>query len=423
MNHFARCCFGLLTALFWAAAPSYAYSVFTHEQLIDLTWMSAIRPLLQQRFPGITENQLNQAHAYAYGGCAIHDLGYYPFGKTFFSDVTHYVRTGDFVSSLLRNARNPDEYAFAIGALSHYIGDSVGHQDGINPATSIEFPKLAAKFGPSMTYDENPHAHVRTEFGFDVDQLSKHRLAPSAYLRFIGLAVSRDLLERAFYETYSLHLREVLGGRRPTFRSYNWAVRSFLPRIAYAETVLHRNQFTADATGSNLHLYEENLAQADFQNAWSRYRRRPGLKTHLVALLLKIVPKIGPLSLAKIRVPSARTEDLYVSSLNRSIGEFKSRLQTLSQPGDGLDLGPNRDLDTGRAIRPGEYPLTDQTYAKLLDKLGEHRDRPLPPLLRSEILAYFADPQALTRLHLSRKAKEKVAGQVLVWNRLPAGAP
>src|SRR5258705_12279508 len=95
----------LLMVLTLSCANSNAYSVLTHEELIDLAWNDSIRPLLLARFPGATDHQLVVAHSYAYGGCAVQDMGYYPFGKRFFSNLTHYVRTGDFVSWMLRNAR------------------------------------------------------------------------------------------------------------------------------------------------------------------------------------------------------------------------------------------------------------------------------------------------------------------------------
>ena len=71
---------------------AFAYSVLTHEEIIDLVWTDEIRPLLLQRFPGLTEEQITEAHAYAYGGAVIQDLGYYPFGSTEFSDLVHYDR-------------------------------------------------------------------------------------------------------------------------------------------------------------------------------------------------------------------------------------------------------------------------------------------------------------------------------------------
>src|SRR5579863_862535 len=137
-----------------------AYSLLTHEQLIDLTWQDSVVPLLLSRYPGLTPAQLDEARAYAYGGCVIQDIGYYPFGDASFSDLTHYVRSGDFVVSLFRNANTADELAFAVGALSHYIGDSVGHSVATNRAVPVEFLKLRAKYGPVVNYAEGKHQHI-----------------------------------------------------------------------------------------------------------------------------------------------------------------------------------------------------------------------------------------------------------------------
>jgi hypothetical protein len=79
------------------ADNSLAYSVLTHEEIVDLLWADDIRPLLLKRFPNLSEEQIKEAHAYAYGGAVIQDLGYYPFGSTEFSSLVHYVRSGDFV--------------------------------------------------------------------------------------------------------------------------------------------------------------------------------------------------------------------------------------------------------------------------------------------------------------------------------------
>ena len=229
----------LTAATMLAPQITGAYSVFTHEELIDLTWRSAIRPLLLERFPGSTDAQLREAHAFAYGGCAAQDMGYYPFGNKFFSDLTHYVRAGDFINSLFRESRNVDEYAFAIGALSHYIGDSIGHSIAVNPSTGINFPGLAKKYGPIVTYDESPHAHVRTEYAFDIGQLSKRTFAPPAFMRFIGFRVPRGLLERAFVATYGIEVRELIGKTRPAMKSYRASVRTFIPIFSNVEIVLH----------------------------------------------------------------------------------------------------------------------------------------------------------------------------------------
>jgi hypothetical protein len=383
--------------LLWPRSGS-GYSVQTHEQLIDLAWKPAIVPLLQARYPGLTPAKLDEAHAYAYGGCAIQDLGYYPFGSEFFSNLTHYVRTGDFIQSLLRNAKNPDELAFAVGALSHYVGDSTGHSVATNPSVAKEFPKLDAKYGPSVTYDENPHAHVRVEFAFDINEISKRRFAPSRYLAHVGIHVADDLLARAFFETYGLQLTDVLGGhlKRPALGGYKFAVRRFLPRIAYAETVLHRHRMPADDNDADFQTMEKALAQSDFENGWDAYRKKAGIGTYVVAGLIYIVPPVGPLALVKIRGPEDATEQLYVTSVNQStakIGRLLGETKNADTAGMAADL-PNLDLDTGLRTIPGTYKLTDETYAKLLRTIARPGFGKIPAGLQADIEAFYAEAKA-----------------------------
>jgi hypothetical protein len=290
--------------MIFGAANSSAYSVLTHEELIDLAWNDSIRPLLLARFPGATDEQLRVAHAYAYGGCAIQDMGYYPFGKQFFSNLTHYVRTGDFIAWLFRNAHTIDEYAFAIGALSHYMGDTIGHSEAINPATAVEFPRLRRKFGSAVTYDQSPHGHIRTEFAFDVEEVANQAFAPPAYLRSIGFNVPRKFLEQAFINTYGFDIHEVLGRARPALRSYQTSVRSFIPAFAEAEVVLHRHQFPPHPDDEAYRIFAERVARTSYERRWKRTYRGPGFKAHLLAILVLIIPKIGSASDLAIKIPN-----------------------------------------------------------------------------------------------------------------------
>jgi hypothetical protein len=398
---------------------SLSYSVLTHQQLIDLAWNGLLEPLLKKRFPQTTAAGLQQAHAYAYGGCAIQDVGYYPFGKEFFSNLTHYVRTGDFITHLLRDSRNVNEYAFALGALSHYVGDNVGHHDAINPSTAIGFPKLEKKYGPVVTYDENPHAHVRTEFAFDIDELSRHRLAPGAYLRFIGFRVPVGLLAQAFEETYSLRLRDVLGRGRPAVRSYRTAVRSFLPRIAHAETVLHRNDFPPDIADAELQRFLDAIARSDFQTVWNKYRRTPGVQTHLLAVLIRIIPKIGVLSELAIKIPTPETQQLYVNSVNRSVDLYGSFLKQLS---DSPSISiPDQDLDTGEKTKPGAYALTDKTYATLLHRVTTDGQGHITAGLKQDILDFYSDLNAPFATKKSKTAWAQVLKDLATLRDMPAG--
>ena len=407
---------------FLCAQPLGAYSVFTHQELIDLAWTDGIRSLLLDRFPSTTPAQLREAHAYAYGGCLIQDMGYYPFGKKFFSNLTHYARTGDFVVNLFRNAHDVNEYAFAVGALSHYVGDSIGHSRAVNPATAVEFPNLEQKFGPSVNYGESPHGHIRTEFAFDIGQIAKKTFAPPSYLQHVGFRVPGRLIERAFVQTYGFDIHE-LSGRRfsPVLRSYRSSVRSFIPAFAGAEVVLHGGQFPPDVQDDAYRKFADRLSRAAYERYWKHPDPGPGFGSHVLAIVVKIVPKIGAISDLAIKVPNERTEDWYIRSVNETVDRFQQLLTDLRTK--NVLLLRNRDLDTGAAVKPGAYPLADITYAQLLHRIVSKPDRLVPIGVRRDLLKYYADPNApivtkkdrhawqtvLSELHTLEKMKTETA--------------
>jgi hypothetical protein len=302
---------------FVSARPAGAYSVLTHEQLIDLTWQSSIVPLLLSRYPTLTPAQIEHARAYAYGGCVIQDIGYYPFGDPFYSDLTHFIRSGDFVVALFGNAGNADELAFAIGALSHYIGDSVGHAEATNLSVPVEFPRLRRRYGNSVSYAEGEHQHVQTEFAFDIDEVAHGRFAPVHYLRHVGLEVPTKQLALAFYQTYGI--REDFSGsrgRRVNVAGYRFSVHRFIPRIAYAVTILHRHREPADdLSAPDLQRLSAEIAAVARQNNWAAYKRRAGIGTYTLAGFLYILPKFGALKLVAVKGPTAQTEAEYIHSV------------------------------------------------------------------------------------------------------------
>ena len=413
-----------------------AYSLLTHEQLIDLAWDGSIAPLLLSRYPNLTPADLDRARAYAYGGCVIQDIGYYPFGDASFSNLTHYVRTGDFIVNLFRNAQNANELAFAVGALSHYIGDSEGHPLAINVAVPIEFPSLGAKYGKEVNYAQGRHQHVQTEFAFDINDIAHHRLAPIRYLRHIGLEVSVRQLRMAFYQTYGLY-EDFSGkrGRRINVRAYRFAVRTFIPRIAYAVTLLHRKHEPPDPDTPEFAEMQTEIAAIAAENHWDQYRRRAGIGTWMLAGLLYVLPKVGPFSLVAIKGPTVATEADYIHSVSLSNSALRHMLARFTPPSsrrpivvNGAAINatqehalnepppthvlpgnpavnnetrqerldphhplPNRDLDTGRVVQPGGYPLTDSTYADLLHVLTSQPDQPVPPGIKEDIQAYYAN--------------------------------
>jgi hypothetical protein len=382
----------LLLCFLLVCNPAGAYSLLTHEQLIDLTWQSSIVPLLRSRYPNITPEELERARSYAYAGCVIQDVGYYPFGDPFFSDLTHYVRSGDFVVHLFQDAKDANQLAFAIGALSHYIGDNIGHSQATNRAVPVEFPKLAAKYGPVVTFGEGKHPHIQTEFAFDINQIAHHRLAPVSYLRHVGLNVPTAQLATAFYETYGLSEDfSKARSRRINVGGFRFAVRSFIPRIAYALTVLHRSRMPADSTSPDLQKLADEVAGVAADNNWDQYRKKAGIGTYSLAGVIYVLPKIGPLKMLAIKGPTDKTEEEYVRSVNQSTEALSSMLARFDKPTRTL---PNRDLDSGAKVQPGAYRLTDDTYAKLLDKLVADPHHTVPPGLKSDIVNYYADPHA-----------------------------
>lgn len=397
MKRRASCSYllALLITFLLLNSNSIAYSVLTHEELIDLAWNDSIRPLLLAKFPGATDGELVVAHSFAYGGSAVQDMGYYPFGKKFFSNLTHYVRSGDFVMRLLSDATTLNEYAFAIGALSHYLGDSIGHSEAVNLATAQEFPKLKAKYGDSVTYGESPHSHIRTEFAFDVEELSARAFAPAAYLERVGFRVPRTFLRQAFIATYGIDIAEVLGKARPDLKSYRTSVRTFIPAFAEAEVVLHKKQFPPHPDTEAYRIFSERIARTNYQRRWKHAYKGPGIKAHLLAILVFIVPKIGAASDLAIKIPSQETEEWYLSSVNRTVDRFREILHKLLTDSASVKLA-NLDLDTGDRVRLGDYKLADKTYTQLLARLTSKPRRSVPEDLKRNVIQYYEGSLSIT---------------------------
>lgn len=375
-----------------ASAPLGAYAIFAHQELIDLVWDRSIRPVLLQRYPGLTDRQLREARAYAYGGSIIQDMGYYPIGHRFFSDLTHYVRSGDFVAALFHTSKNADELAFAIGALSHYVGDSTGHPEAVNPATGSTFPDVARKYGADVTYAEAPIDHNRVEFGFDVAQIAQQHYTPQRYRKQVGFRVADAALSRALIETYGLTLQQTLGHVRPGAISYRICVHDLLPLFAQAQVV---------RLGGNVRRQNNNLANRTYVKAADHGQpkapagmyRRPGVKAHLLAGIMHVVPRIGPLRIVDIKAPTMATGDRFVRSMNQSEALFSMLLAQYASAPDRFHL-ENYDLDTGYPVAPGRYSLTDQTYARLLDIFADQQlIHPSAEMIRN-VLAYYSDPNA-----------------------------
>lgn len=349
--------------------------------------------MLLARFPQATPEDLKRAHAFAYGGSVMQDMGYYPFGKKYFSDLVHYVRSGDFVATLISESSDLDEYAFALGALAHYSSDNMGHPT-INQVVAIEFPKLRKKFGDEVTYGDDHKSHIRTEFGFDMVQVAKNRYTSDRFHDFIGFEISKPVLERAFQKTYGLKLSDVMGDEDLAISTFRRAVSLVVPEMTRVALLNRRADLVRETPNFDKKKFLYHLSRADYEKEWGKGYRHPGLGSRILAFILRIIPKVGPASALDFKVPSTQTENMYVKSVNKTMDDYHHRLHQAR--GDNLQYA-DTDCDTGREARAGEYRLADETYAHLLRDLSQSNFAQTTPELRTNILAYYAEPKASFR--------------------------
>lgn len=366
---------------------SSAYSVLTHEEIVDLVWAEQIRPLLLQRYPGLSEDQIREAHAYAYGGAVIQDLGYYPFGSSDFSNLVHYVRSGDFVIELLAQSQDVNEYAFALGALSHYASDIAGHP-AVNQAVAIQYPKLRAKFGQSVRYAQDKTAHLKTEFGFDMAQVAKNRYASQQYHDFIGFKVSKSLLERAFPVVYGVELKDVLAHEDLAIGSYRFSVSRLIPQMTEVALRTHKKDLMRETPNFAKQKFLYRLSRSEYEKEWGKDYTKADFGTRFWSALLRYMPKVGPFKGMGFNNPTPQTEDLYIKSINATVDQYGAFLAEVRT--NTLVL-PNCDFDSGQATEPAEYALTDDTYAKLLAKISERKFDLTTAELRENILGFYVD--------------------------------
>jgi Zinc dependent phospholipase C len=390
------------------ARPCRAYSVLTHEEIVDLLWQDQIQPLLKNRFPAATEEDLRKAHAFAYGGCVVQDMGYYPFGSKYFSDLVHYVRSGDFVVALIEQSSDLNEYAFALGALSHYAADNSGHPT-INRVVAIEFPSLGRKYGEQVRYADDPKSHIRTEFGFDMVQVAKNRYTSDRYHDFIGFSVSKDLLDRAFFMTYTLRLNDVFGDPDLAIGTFRRAISAVIPEMTRVALLARRQEIVADTPNFNQKKFLYYLSRKGYEKEWGTQYRKPGAGTKILAFFLRLVPKVGPFRALSFKIPTTRTEDMYIKSVDLTVENYRTLLRESKD--DKLQLA-NKDFDTGRDTRAGEYQLTDKGYEKLLDQLAKRNFDHLTPQLQENLLEFYADLNAPIWTKRSKKAWTQTLAEI-----------
>lgn len=395
-----------------------AYAVLTHEAIIDSVWDDSLRPLLLQRFPKTTPQELLEARRFAYGGSLFQDIGYYPFGSKFFSNLIHYVRTGDYVKALLHESQNANEYAFALGALSHYLSDVDGHRLSTNVAVPILYPKLHRKFGNIVTYEEKPSAHLKVEFGFDVVQVARGNYLPESFHDFIGFDVSKELLERVIPQVYGLQFDDVFGNFGMAMGTFRFSISELIPKttkIAWQLKEKEIQQLKPEMTRTKF-LYV--MPRNEFEKEWGKEYKKPGFGTKILAFFIRIIPKIGPFSVLSFKAPTPEIEKMFLESYTTTVEQYRSMLNDEKRTRLSLD---NKNLDTGKITTPGEYELADETYAKLLDELSEKQFAGVMPELRQNILSYFNNSQARLKIKQGHDDRDKLQDQLDALQSSSAG--
>lgn len=382
-----------------------AYSELSHEAIIDALWDVRLKAVLLTRFPNATAEQIKEAHSYAYGGSVIQDMGYYPHSNGYFSDLTHYARSGDFILALISDAHTLDEFAFALGALSHYAADNDGHRLGTNIGEGLIYPKLRRKYGQIVTYSDDPNAHLKTEYAFDVEQVAQANYASEAYHDFIGFNVPAPLLERAFRETYGFEMAEMFDNVDVAIGSYRYSLSTLIPlftRVAWAD---HNSEIRHARQGITKRRFLYVMRRSSYEREWGKDYDRPSFLDRVLAFILKLLPPIGRLSLLKFRPLTPYVEQLFMHSFDQAAKDYQAQL--IQADARALRL-PNMNFDVGRITPPGDYKLQEETYAFWLDRLAQDGFNGVPYVVRNDILTYYKDPGAAISPQLRRQDRQKL---------------
>ena len=402
-------CVLLALVLALSARPAAGYAVLTHQANIDSTWERCLVPAILKRYPGSTPEQLADAKAYAYGGAIIQDMGYYPFGSVLFTNLTHYVRSGDFVRNMLAEARDRNDYAFALGSLAHYAADLNGHPEGTNKAMASVYPDLKAKFGDIITYEQAPKQHTQLEFAFDVVQLASGKYRNSDYHQKIGFQVSKATLERAFLKTYGLELGQVIVNVDLSIASFRFAVSQLIPTAARAAWHYKRKDILQISPGARRRDYLKRESPREYRKLYGNSYKKPGFGARMLSYFIRLLPKIGPLKPFAFKLPTPEAQKFFRASFQKTMAAYCTSISR--QPADTaaapLALA-NADFDTGHTTKAGEYPLADETYGEWLRKLADKKFEHLTPAAQQNILAFFG-PEPKTPASSEEKEQRKQA--------------
>jgi hypothetical protein len=365
-----------------------ALGVLTHEAIIDAAWEKSILPLLRSKYPSSTPEQFLEAHAYAYGGAVAPDMGYYPFGNPFFTDLIHYVRSGDIVKALLDEAQTLNELAFAVGFLAHYNADNHGHPEATNISVPLVYPKMQKKFGDTVTYAENKISHMRMEFGFDVLQTARGNYASKDYHDFIGFKVDTAVLARAFYKTYGLNVYEIFNNHLAfTVESFRFMVANVFPLITKTAWARKKSDIRKlDSTATITRIVYKNRIK-DYNKEFGKGYQGPGFFSTTLSVFIRVIPKIGPFRALKFKVPVNEAETYFAASFDSIVNSLNRDVNTLKNSALEID---NFDYDTGNPTKHCEYELADGSYSEWLLKLRKNDFQTADANIKNDIRKYYA---------------------------------
>lgn len=395
----------LVVILFLLAGtvPVKAYSLLTHEAIIDVSWKTSIEPLLLQKYPGSTEEDLQLAHSYAYGGAIMPDIGYSPFGSKLYTNLVHNVSTGDYVLVLLEEAGDINEYAFALGSLAHYTADIHGHLLGTNIAVPVTYPKLRSEYGNVITYAEHPKSHSRVELAFDVLQTARGNYATKAYHDFIGFKIAIPVVERAFQKTYGLEVRDVFKSLPLAISTYRWVVKSLLPNIVRTAWASKKGDLKKANPGVTAQNFSFRMKNREYYEQYGRDLQKAGFIPTIISVIVPILPKVGPLAKLRFKAPSAETEKLFIKSFDSTLKNYELSLKALISAAPPF---PNTLLDTGTEIAYGEYSIADDTHYELLSRVVKSDYGDINSAARKNLTVFYSSPRPEPN---SRKDRKKEA--------------
>ena len=304
--------------------------------------------------------------------------------------------------NLLSEAQDLNEYAFALGSLAHFAADNRGHPEAINRTVTMMYSKLKQKFGPVVTYADNPSAHLKVEFAFDVVQVAQGNYAPEAYHDFIGFEVAKPVLERAFAKTYSIEMSSLFRSEDLALGTYRFSVSSLLPKATKAAWSANKDQIRKTRPGMLEETYVYTISRSAYEKEWGSNYERPGIVARIIAFVFRIIPKIGPFKALAFHAPPEASAKMFLESFKDTLEQYRRFLTAHRQ---GTLRLPNENFDIGAPTVPGEYRLADKAYATLVDKL---HDKPIAPELRANILGFYSDLDAPFATKGDRKAWAKL---------------